>query len=57
MDRYNKYNETTYKITLDTLQHSQSDFEASNTGFRKLLVTEWMDKVLGQSPAQTHHKF
>ena len=56
MDRYNKYNETTYKITLDTLQHSQSDFQASNTGFRKLLVTEWMDKVLGELPTLTQIK-
>lgn len=51
--RYDKYNECTYTITLDTLMQTQSDFMASNTGFRKLIVTEWMDKVLGEPPKIT----
>ena len=51
LDRYNKYNENYFKINLDGIGARNYDFVSSNTGFRKLIVSEWMDKVLGEPPS------
>lgn len=48
--RYEKYNETQFKIPMDGISARNYDFISSNTGFRKLIVQEWMDKVLGEPP-------
>lgn len=50
LDRYHKYNETRFTIKMDGLNARNYDFISSNTGFRKLIVQEWMDKVLGEPP-------
>lgn len=48
--RYQKYNETQFKIPMEGISARNYDFISSNTGFRKLIVQEWMDKVLGEPP-------
>lgn len=48
--RYDKYNEREFKLSLDGINQRDYDFVTSNTGFRKLIVQEWMDKVLGELP-------
>ena len=50
LERYNKYNETRFTIQMSGLQARNYDFISSNTGFRKLIVQEWSDKVLGEPP-------
>ena len=47
---YDKYNEEKFKIDLEGITARNYDFVVSNTGFRKLIVQEWMDKVLGELP-------
>ena len=50
LDRYLKYNESDFKIAMEGIGARNYDFISSNTGFRKIIVQEWMDKVLGELP-------
>ena len=55
LERYQKYNETQFKIPMAGISSRNYDFVTSNTGFRKLVVQEWMDKVLGEPPVIAKH--